>query len=380
VLKREYKLILVAGARPNFMKIAPIIRRLKVQGAGRTGEELNWKIVHTGQHYDYEMSQAFFDDLEIPEPDYFLEAGSGSHAEQTARVMVSFEKVCEQDRPDLVVVVGDVNSTLACSIVAKKMGIEVAHVEAGLRSFDLSMPEEINRMVTDAISDYCFVTEQSGVYNLKKEGKSEARIFFVGHVMIDNLLYQLEKVNTNHLHFKERALKESLGKYLFMTLHRPSNVDREQTLQRIVNVLNQIAHEVPIIFPVHPRTSKMLDQFGIELSKNIYQLPPLGFPESLYLWKDAVLVITDSGGLQEETTALGMPCFTLRENTERPVTVLEGTNTLVKVEGLAKEVAEVLEGRAKRGKVPELWDGRAAERIVAVIENLAKMSCKQTQK
>jgi len=382
------KLLLVAGARPNFMKIAPIVRALKAQSdpqitqtcpqrsrlrGGRVAQ-IEYKLVHTGQHYDYEMSQAFFDDLEIPRPDFFLGAGSGSHAEQTAKIMVNLEKVCEEHRPDLVVVVGNVNSTLACSIVAKKMGIKVAHVEAGLRSFDLSMPEEINRIVTDSISDYLFVTEKSGVANLKKEGKPEARIFFDGNVMIDNLLYNLDRVKANHVQFRRRELKENIGKYLFMTLHRPSNVNNKETLERIAGVLGGIAGEAPIIFPVHPRTSKMLDQFGIELSKNIYQLPPLGFLESLYLWKHAALVITDSGGLQEETTALGIPCLTLRENTERPVTVVEGTNKLVKIEELAKEVAEVLAGRGKRGKVPELWDGRAAERIVAVIEHLAQRS------
>jgi UDP-N-acetylglucosamine 2-epimerase (non-hydrolysing) len=374
ISRSEYKLFLVAGARPNFMKIAPIIRELEALSDPQITQmaQIEYKLVHTGQHYDYEMSQAFFDDLEIPKPDYFLVAGSGSHAEQTSGIMVTFEKVCEQERPDLVVVVGDVNSTLACSVVAKKMGIEVAHVEAGLRSFDLSMPEEINRMVTDSISDYFFVTERAGVENLKKEGKPEERIFFVGHVMIDNLLYQLGKVNSNHFPFKRKELKGGLGKYIFMTLHRPSNVDRKATLEGIATVLNQIAREIPILFPVHPRTSKMLDRFGIELSKNIYQLPPLGFQESLYLWKDAKLIITDSGGLQEETTALKIPCLTLRENTERPVTVLEGTNQLVTVEGLEVEVSEILAGRRKRGQVPGLWDGRAAERIVGILQRISR--------
>jgi UDP-N-acetylglucosamine 2-epimerase (non-hydrolysing) len=351
------------------MKISPIVR---VLGARKDRKSLAWKLVHTEQHYDYEMSQAFFDDLEIPKPDFFLGAGSGTHAEQTAKIMVAFESLCEIERPDVVVVVGDVNSTLGCSVVAKKMGINVAHVEAGLRSFDMSMPEEVNRIVTDAISDYFFVTERSGVDNLIMEGKPESRIFFVGHVMIDNLLYQLAKVNTNHFPSKQRELKERLGKYIFMTLHRPSNVDLKPKMENIATVLNRIAHDIPIIFPVHPRTSKMLDQFGIELSNNIYKLPPLGFLESLHLWKDALLVITDSGGLQEETTALGIPCLTLRENTERPVTVTEGTNRLVRVEELAKEVTGILVGNGKRGKIPELWDGKAAERIVKVLENVAK--------
>lgn len=344
-------------------------QEVKIEGQ----EEMEYKLVHTGQHYDYEMSQAFFDDLEIPEPDYFLEAGPGSHAEQTAKIMLSFEKVCEEEDPDLVLVVGDVNSTLACSIVAKKMGIEVAHVEAGLRSFDLTMPEEINRMVTDAITDYFFVTERSGVENLRKEGKSEDRIFFVGHVMIDNLLYQLDKVNANRSGFKHKELKETTGKYIFMTLHRPSNVDRKAALEGIVSVLNRIADAVPIIFPVHPRTRKMLQHFGIELSDNIHQLPPLGFQESLYLWKDAELVITDSGGMQEETTALKIPCLTLRENTERPVTVSAGTNTLVSAETLEQEVRDILEGGGKTGRIPDLWDGRAAERIVAHLVGIGEL-------
>lgn len=411
-LKIKYKLILVAGARPNFMKIAPIVRAMRMhrdqrsevrgqttekrdgwmnrmipagldgkdgvqipRARGQNTKDLSWKLVHTGQHYDYEMSQAFFDDLEIPKPDYFLEAGSGSHAEQTAKIMLSFEKVCKEGSPDLVLVVGDVNSTLACSIVAKKMGIEVVHVEAGLRSFDLSMPEEINRMVTDSISDYFFVTERSAVDNLKKEGNPENRIYFVGHVMIDNLLYQLKKLETvDPAEFEHEFLKQELDQYIFLTLHRPSNVDNRETLASIVNALNKIAEIIPIVFPVHPRTAKMLKRYDCSLSDKIYQLPPLGFQESLYLWKDAKLVITDSGGMQEETTALKIPCLTLRENTERPVTVWEGTNTLVEIDEIEYEVEKILKGNGKKGKVPDLWDGKAAERIVQIIENIAQRS------
>ena len=364
----KYKLILVAGARPNFMKIAPILRMLRAISHEPTTNKLLWKLVHTGQHYDYEMSQAFFDDLEIPKPDYFLEAGSGSHAEQTARIMTSFEKVCERERPDVVIVVGDVNSTLACSIVAKKLLIKVAHVEAGLRSFDLNMPEEINRMVTDAITDYFFVTEQSAVDNLRKEGKPENHIYFVGHVMIDNLLYQLKKLETvDSAEFDHQSLKQKLDQYIFLTLHRPSNVDNRETLAGIVSALNRIAEISPIVFPVHPRTAKMLKHYDCSLSDKIYQLPPLGFQESLYFWKDALFVITDSGGIQEETTALGIPCLTLRENTERPVTAREGTNTLVSVDEIEYEVEKILNGNGKKGKIPDLWDGEAAGRIVETL-------------
>ena len=365
------KILLVAGARPNFMKIAPIIRRLKAQGQGHMGEKICWKLVHTEQHYDYEMSQAFFEDLEIPKPDYFLDAGSGSHAAQTAKVMVEFEKVCEQERPDVVVVVGDVNSTLACSIVAKKLLIKVAHVEAGLRSFDLSMPEEINRMVTDSISDYFFVTEQSAVDNLKKEGKRQDHIHFVGHVMIDNLLYQLKKIQGMGLNgFKHGKLKQELGEYVFLTLHRPSNVDGREKLSGIVRALNEIAEKMVIVFPVHPRTTKMLKRFGFTLSEKIHQMPPLGFRESLYLWKDASLVMTDSGGLQEETTALGVPCLTLRENTERPITCEIGTNRLVGNDprNIMDGFYEVMNWGWKKGEIPPKWDGKAAERLVRILQ------------
>jgi len=367
------KIVIVAGARPNFMKIAPLIRKIKEERLkNKDGKGLSYKLVHTGQHYDYEMSQAFFDDLEIPKPDYFLEAGSGSHSEQTARIMISFEKVCEREMPDIVIVVGDVNSTLACSIVAKKLLIKVAHVEAGLRSFDLTMPEEINRMVTDAIADYFFVTEQSAVNNLRKEGKPEKHIYFVGHVMIDNLLFQLKKLEAvDPAGFEHQTLKQKLDQYVFLTLHRPSNVDNHGTLACIVSALNEIAENIPIVFPVHPRTAKMLKRYDCSLSDKIYQLPPLGFQESLYFWKDASLVMTDSGGLQEETTALGVPCLTLRENTERPITCEIGTNRLVGNDSrsILEEFGKVMNGGWKKGNIPPKWDGRAAERIVHVLAN-----------
>ncbi len=358
------KVFLIAGARPNFMKIAPIYRESK-------DRNVDCKIVHTGQHYDYEMSQTFFEDLELPQPDYFLDAGSGSHAVQTARIMTAFEEVCEKDRPDLVMVVGDVNSTLACSIVAKKMWIDVAHVEAGLRSYDVKMPEEINRMVTDSISDYFFVTEQSGVDNLLKEGKPEDKIHFVGHVMIDNLFYQVKQLEQGaDVQPAVRDLKEELGRYGFMTLHRPSNVDSKEGLSTIFKALEEISRDLPLIFPVHPRTKNMIEKYGLNLSKNVIALDPLGFGDALYLWKDAQVVLTDSGGLQEETTALGVPCVTIRENTERPITVEMGTNILAgcSKEGILEAYQSQIAGK-KRGKCPPLWDGKASERIWQIIIN-----------
>jgi UDP-N-acetylglucosamine 2-epimerase (non-hydrolysing) len=357
--------LLIAGARPNFMKIAPIFREsIKY-------DHVQCKIVHTGQHYDHEMSQAFFNDLDIPAPDFLLEAGSGSHAAQTAKIMVEFEKVCLEEQPDLVVVVGDVNSTLACSIVAKKLMIKVAHVEAGLRSFDLSMPEEINRMVTDSISDFFFVTEESGEANLLREGKSRENIHNVGHVMVDNLLFQLDRLEREQHSldlFTVNALKDAFGAYAFLTLHRPSNVDSPEVFGRIADALNEIATDMPMIFPVHPRTRNMIKQHNITFSDKIILLPPLGFRESLFLWKDASVVITDSGGLQEETTALGVPCVTLRDNTERPITVTVGSNVLAGTTraGIldAYEQSLTTVGAAS---VPPLWDGRAAERIWRIL-------------
>jgi len=361
------KILLVTGARPNFMKVAPIIREMRNHGG------FDWKLVHTGQHYDYQMSQLFFDDLELPMPDFFLKAGSGSHATQTSKIMLTFEQVCIEERPDLVLVVGDVNSTLACSIVAKKLCIKVAHVEAGLRSFDMTMPEEINRIVTDSITDIFFVTEQSGVENLLREGKAKEKIYFVGNVMIDNLLYQLSKINDMPQSvFQYSELKRKIGKYAFLTLHRPSNVDNSDVLEGIVNALNEIAISTSIIFPVHPRTQKMLNKFNLLLSENIFCLPPLSFRESLNLWKDSLVVMTDSGGLQEETTVLGIPCITLRNNTERPITCEMGTNVLVgnEPDKIIAAVNDALKGRHPApGIIPPKWDGKAAKRIVDVLNS-----------
>lgn len=355
--------LLVAGARPNFMKISPIYRASLQHGSVRCS------IVHTGQHYDREMSHTFFEELDIPQPAYSLNVGSGSHAEQTARVMVAFEEVCLKESPDLVMVVGDVNSTLACSIVAKKCSIAVAHVEAGLRSFDLAMPEEINRMVTDAISDYFFVTEESGVDNLLREGKPREKIHSVGHVMVDNLLYQVEQLaRQDQTGMPTYAVKQGDEPYLFMTLHRPSNVDSRDTFNGIAAAINQLAHDRRVMFPVHPRTRKMMESFGIRFSEKVILLPPLGYRDALYLWKDAEAVLTDSGGLQEETTALGVPCVTIRENTERPITVELGTNVLAGTtpEAILAAYPQSLAKR-KKAQVPPLWDGKASERIWKVL-------------
>ena len=360
------KIVLVAGARPNFMKVAPIIREFR-----KHEEVFDWRLVHTGQHYDHGMSDVFFEELGIPQPNFHMGAGGGSHAEQTARIMMAFEKYCDETKPDMVMVVGDVNSTLACSIVAKKMNIRVAHVEAGLRSGDMSMPEEINRIVTDSISDLFFVTEPSGVENLKREGHAKERIHFVGHVMIDNLFFQLAKLDeVASSDFGTSALKASLGVYGVVTLHRPSNVDNPENLRSIVAALSQIGSRLPLVFPVHPRTEANLRKFGIALPASIHTSPPLPFMEFLNLWRAAKVVFTDSGGLQEETTALGIPCVTLRENTERPVTVTEGTNLLAgaRPDKILEAAATALGVTGEsRVRCPALWDGRAAERIVRIL-------------
>jgi UDP-N-acetylglucosamine 2-epimerase (non-hydrolysing) len=353
---------LVGGARPNFMKIAPVVRALIADG------RLRWKLVHTGQHYDRNMSDVFFEELGIPAPHVHFNCGGGTHAAQTARVMEAFEAHIAADRPDAVVVFGDINSTMACAIVAKKAGIRVAHVEAGLRSGDLAMPEEINRMVTDAISDWFFVTEPSGVENLRREGHPDDRIFHVGHVMADNVIHQaalLAAAGTLPTH----AIKQQLGRYGVVTLHRPSNVDDPDALRGIAQALRTVSERLPLVFPVHPRTQAHLVKLGTDLGPNIHLMTPQPYMSFLNLWKDAAVVLTDSGGLQEETTVLGVPCVTLRENTERPITVDEGTNVLAgTVPARILELAlEVIESGGRRGRRPTLWDGRAAERIVQTL-------------
>jgi UDP-N-acetylglucosamine 2-epimerase (non-hydrolysing) len=365
--KSRTKLTVVAGARPNFMKIAPIIRELR-----KHEDAFDWSLVHTGQHYDHGMSEVFFEELGIPPPNFHMGAGGGGHAEQTARVMISFENYCIEQKPDMVLVVGDVNSTLACAIVAKKLNIRVVHVEAGLRSGDMSMPEEINRIVTDSISDLFFVTEPSGVENLKREGHADETIHFVGHVMIDNLFYQLKQlVDMDANKFPSNVLKTELGQYGVVTLHRPSNVDDPQTLRRVIGALSEVGKQLPLIFAIHPRTAGNLDKFSIPMPPSIIRTTPLPYMEFLNLWKDARVILTDSGGIQEESTALGIPCITLRENTERPVTVDEGTNLLVGTNSDAIiGAASTVFARERNAtiKCPALWDGKAAIRIVAILE------------
>ncbi len=366
-LTRPYHIMLVAGARPNFMKVAPIARALdaRKEEAARGGVALRVSIVHTGQHYDGNMSEVFFRELEIPKPDHHLEVGSGSHAEQTARIMIAFEQVLLKDRPDWVVVVGDVNSTIACALTAKKLGVKVAHVEAGLRSFDETMPEEINRKLTDCICDLLFVTEESGLRNLRAEGVAQEKIHRVGNVMIDTLRTNLAKIDRGEFSPSEAVRAFCDGRrYAVLTLHRPSNVDRRETLEPIWGALSEIARTLPILFPVHPRTRAKIATFGLD-GAGITMIDPIGHMDMLYAVRKAAMVLTDSGGLQEETTVLGVPCVTIRENTERPVTVDIGTNYMVGTDpGKIREAASViLAGKGKKGKVPEMWDGEAADRI-----------------
>jgi UDP-N-acetylglucosamine 2-epimerase (non-hydrolysing) len=368
------KILSVVGARPNFMKIGPIAKEIS------RWPDLRHVLVHTGQHYDFNMSETFFRDLEIPNPDIFLGVGSGSHAEQTGKVMAELEKVIQAERPDVVVVVGDVNSTMAAAITAAKLCVPVAHVEAGLRSFDRSMPEEINRVVTDAVSELLFVSETSGLENLAREGVAKEKLFFVGNVMIDSLLENIEQARKGRTWERFGVFPRQ---YALLTLHRPSNVDSQGALEGILSGISEISRFLPVVFPVHPRTRKKIMEYGKKdvfanggdtktgggRERGILLSEPLSYLEFLSLESEAKIVLTDSGGIQEETTVLGIPCLTIRKNTERPVTVTAGTNVLVGGDGqrIVREADRVMRGEFKRGSVPELWDGRTAERIVSIL-------------
>ncbi len=352
------KILHVVGARPNFMKVAPILAQL------RRREGVRQILVHTGQHYDAKMSDVFFQDLGMPDPDVHLGVGSGSHAQQTAKVMVEIEPVLLREKPDVVVVAGDVNSTIAVALVAAKIGVPIAHVEAGLRSRDWTMPEEINRVLTDRLSDLLFTPSPDGDENLRAEGIDMSRVHFVGNVMIDSLAAALPRARESRIH---ERLELTRRHYALATLHRPANVDDPAALSRLLSALAEVAAQLPLVFPIHPRTRARLPA-GFE-ARGLKLVEPLGYLDFLALIADARLVMTDSGGIQEETTALGVPCLTLRDNTERPVTVEVGTNQLVGTDP-AKAVAaarQVLAGHGKQGRIPELWDGRAAVRIAEIL-------------
>lgn len=358
------KIVNVVGARPNLPKIAPLIREM------RRYSEIESVLVHTGQHYDDALSSIFFRQMGIPAPDVNLEVGSGSQAAQTAEVLRRIEPILIAHKPDLVLVVGDVNSTVAVSLAAAKLGISVAHVEAGLRSFDRSMPEEINRVLTDALAEYLFVTEEGAIEHLLKEGRPASSIHFVGNVMIDSLLHFLPIARQSHIGDELRlTLGQTWQRFAVLTLHRPSNVDSMDKLGELLGAVAAIAAEVPVMFPVHPRTQQRLTGSGINCHPQLRMIQPLGYLDFLCLLSNASLVLTDSGGIQEETTALGVPCLTLRDNTERPVTISKGTNILVGTDPdkIRAAALDVLAGKHKTGGIPPLWDGKAAERIVKVL-------------
>ena len=363
-----FRLLLVVGARPNFVKIAPIVRELK-----RWPDHFDWRLIHTGQHYDAAMSDVFFRQLGIPRPDLDLGVGSGSHAQQTAAIMTAFEPIVLDWQPDMVLVVGDVNSTIACALVAAKLGTRIAHVEAGLRSFDRDMPEEVNRVLTDQLSDLLFTTEESAHGNLMREGIAPDRIHFVGNVMIDTLLEHREHARSLNIPEQYGLTR---GAYAVLTLHRPSNVDDPDALSRLLAALDEIANETPIVFPVHPRTRAALVRSphasALLAGKRFLMLDPLGYVEFLGLMADSRLVLTDSGGVQEETTMLGVPCLTLRDTTERPVTISHGTNRLVGTDpDRILEAWRDMRHGATPARIPALWDGEAARRIVDVLRQVA---------
>ena len=364
-MTKPIKILVIAGARPNFMKIAPIMRAMKASS------RLEPILVHTGQHYDVQMSETFFKELQIPQPDISLEVGSDTHARQVARIMERFETVCDEQKPQAILVVGDVNSTMACSIVAAKKDIKIIHVEAGIRSRDRSMPEEINRMVTDAITDILLPPSSDAVENLLAEGHAASKIHLVGNIMIDTLLSSKALIEKSDI-LKKLELKP--GGYALLTLHRPSNVDNVENFRQILAALETIQKEISIVFPIHPRTRKMIAELGlndyVDSLKNLILSDPLGYFDFGKLISASRFVLTDSGGIQEETTVYGIPCITLRENTERPITVWEGTNELAgcDTQKIVAFAILIMDGQWKKGQIPELWDGHAAERIIAVLE------------
>jgi UDP-N-acetylglucosamine 2-epimerase (non-hydrolysing) len=370
------KLLVIAGARPNFMKVAPLIKAAQTYNSSRLNGEprLDWRLVHTGQHYDAKMSDIFFAELGIPAPDINLEVGSGSHAVQTANIMTRFEPVCLAERPDWVVVVGDVNSTLACTLVASKLGIRVAHVEAGLRSFDRTMPEEINRIVTDTLADLLLTPSEDANENLRREGVAGEKVQLVGNIMIDALLENLPKARQSKF---LATLGLEPGQFVYVTLHRPGNVDCRESLSVIIGELKKLAGRIPVVFPMHPRTRKMLSDFSIDWngSPGLNVVEPVGYHDSLYLTENARLVLTDSGGLQEESTYFRTPCLTLRPNTERPITIMVGSNRLTGTERLAADLSKVLGECPRLGSVPSFWDGKAAPRV---LEGIIKRSASAT--
>ncbi|MBT5419994.1 MAG: UDP-N-acetylglucosamine 2-epimerase (non-hydrolyzing) [Candidatus Cloacimonetes bacterium] len=361
--KGKKKIHIIVGARPNFMKMAPLYKEFT-----KFKNEFEIKLIHTGQHYDERMSKFFFDDLQMPKPDEYLEVGSGTHGKQTAKIMERYEEVLLKDKPDLVIVAGDVNSTSACAIDAVKLHIPVAHLEAGLRSFARSMPEEINRILTDAISNYLLTPSIDGDENLLAEGVSKDKIFFVGNIMIDSLMqYQNKAKNSDIL--DRIDVKDD---YALITLHRPSNVDNKEGMLTILNAFEEISKSISLIFPIHPRTTKQIQTFELEEKvkkmRNLHLVPPVGYYDFLKLQMDAKFILTDSGGIQEESTYFGVPCLTLRPNTERPITITQGTNTLVKLEtdDIINEAKKILSGNIKKGSIPKYWDGKTAERIVKI--------------
>lgn len=361
------RLLLVAGARPNFMKVAPLIGVIDSLGKKRNLERpVEYFLVHTGQHYDSNMSKVFFEDLGIPPPHINLEVGSDTHASQTARIMMAFEPVCIEQNPDWVVVFGDVNSTMACSLVASKLGIKVAHIEAGLRSYDRSMPEEINRVITDAVSDILFTPSVEAGRNLLQEGISRGRIRYVGNIMIDALVAHLPRLSNSRF-ANENDWRP--GEFAYVTLHRPSNVDHIESFGSTLRALNKLARYLAVIFPVHPRTQNILRNHFSSMNHHprLHLIQPVGYLDSLWLTQNARFVLTDSGGLQEESTYFRVPCLTLRPNTERPITITKGTNKLTNPDRLTRDIQDILDGKTPKGQIPKYWDGQTAERILKIL-------------